>query len=244
MKRNLPWLAQYCSKQYLSSGAASSINPTMILSGFLAFSNILLIVSAHRSPSNKQNIKKSKNVVIHEQAMRRRANLQYTCTYLERKEAKQKCCRLLLLLEGLGPENQCDRLSLPLVPIHGHRKRERPTWSRCYDDPGSCGIRQSRVTSHGHCTLILSQQQQHAPRTYSRSPTGSAICSMPMRRSRMFQEYSFESRSSLLGNLMLSCQVLNSDARSLHLLALRNLCKIKQYCIKNVKIVAYYFFLL
>lgn len=78
MKRNLPWLAQYCSKQYLSSGAASSINPTMILSGFLAFSNILLIVSAHRSPSNKQNVKKSKNVVIHEQAMRRRANPQPT----------------------------------------------------------------------------------------------------------------------------------------------------------------------
>jgi hypothetical protein len=85
MKRNLPWLAQYCSKQYLSSGAASSINPTMILSGFLAFSNILLIVSAHRSPSNKQNIKKSKNVVIHEQAMRRRANLQY----LPRKEGSE-----------------------------------------------------------------------------------------------------------------------------------------------------------
>jgi hypothetical protein len=218
MKLNLPWLAQYCSKQYLSSGAASSINPTMILSGFLAFWNILLIVSAHRSPSNKQNMK---NVVIHEQAMRRRANLP-TRTYLERKEAKQKCCRLLLLLEGLGHENQCVWLSLPLVSIHGRRKRERPTWShaRCLDDdddPACVACSNVAVTSHGHYSLILSQQQQqqHDPSTYCRSSTGSAICPMLMRQSRMIQEYSSESRSSLLRNLRLSCQALNSDARSL-----------------------------
>jgi hypothetical protein len=54
---------------------------------------------------------------------------------------------------------------------------------------------QSRVTSNGHCSLILSQQQQHAPRNYSRSPTGSATCPMLMRRSRMFQEYSFEKKA-------------------------------------------------
>ena len=66
---DVPYSRQYCSKQYLSSGAASSINPTMILSGFLAFSNILLIVCAHRSPSNEQCL--SETVVIHEQAMRR-----------------------------------------------------------------------------------------------------------------------------------------------------------------------------
>lgn len=63
------------------------------------------------------------NVVIHEQITMRARH------YLERMEWKRKLCRLQLLQEQLELENQCVPRYPLLEPIHGHRKREGPTWS-------------------------------------------------------------------------------------------------------------------
>lgn len=76
------------------------------------------------------------------------------------------------------------------------------------------------VTSHGHCTrsLILSQQQQHVPApTVGPLPVvQGAPCLCVDQGCFKSTHLIFETRSSLLENLRLSCQALNSDARSLY----------------------------